>query len=312
MNRFSLSALSLVPALSLLALGCDEQLEPGTKIDSFRVLAQQADQPYAHPGETVQMTTLSHDPAGRPITWAWASCVNPQSSDLPGCLAKIAENPDPQTSVFALGVDQASPSLTIPADVIESLPSQARAGASVGLVSAACPGDLSLGAGPGGLPFVCKETDSGRELGLDEFSVGIKRLTVRENDRNQNPVVGGVTFDGTDWPETEVKQVPRTCNTDDWTYDTCADGTKHQIAIQLPDGTVESGQDELGNGFTEEVIVQYYATEGIFENEIKTSAETKNGWVVRKRAAGQLLTFWFVVRDNRGGVTWTTRQAQVL
>lgn len=309
MNRFSLSALSVLPFVSLLSLGCDEQLEPGAKIDSFRVLAQQADQPFAHPGETVQLSTLSHDPAGRTITWAWASCVNPDSSDLPGCLAKIAENPDPQAAVFAFGADQASPTLTIPADVISKLPPQARQGASVGLVSAACPGELSVGSGPGGLPFVC--TEDGRELGLDEFSVGIKRLTVRESDRNQNPVISGVTFDGADWPEDEVKSVTRTCDTDEWTYDDCADDTQHQIALQLPEGTVESGTDELGSEFEEAVIAQYYATEGIFESEVKTVSETKNGWVARKRAAGQLLTFWFVVRDNRGGVTWTTRQAQV-
>jgi hypothetical protein len=306
MNRLSLSALAFLP---LLSLGCDEQLEPGTKIDSFRVLAQQADTPYAHPGETVQLSTLSHDPAGRTITWAWASCVNPKSSDLPGCLAKIAENPEPEAAVFAFGADQASPALTIPNDVIEQLPSQARAGASVGLVSAACPGELSIGSGPGGLPFVC--TEEGRELGLDEFIVGIKRLTVRESDRNQNPVISGVTFDGTDWAEGDVKQIEKTCDTDEFTYDTCDDDSKHQIAIQMPEGTIESGQDELGGDFTEAVIAQYYATEGIFENEVKTASETKNGWVARKRAAGQLLTFWFVVRDNRGGVSWTTRQAQV-
>ena len=59
--------------LSLLALGCEEPLEPGTKVDSLRVLAEQADLPYARPGEDVQLSSLSYDPAGRPITWAWAS-----------------------------------------------------------------------------------------------------------------------------------------------------------------------------------------------------------------------------------------------
>lgn len=306
MNRFTLSALLVS---STLAIGCDEPLEPGTKIDSFRVLAQQADLPYARPGETVRLSTLSHDPSGRAITWAWASCVNPDSSDLLGCLAKIAEGASPEASVFALGEGEDSPSLTIPEDALAVLPQKARAGASVGIVSAACPGELSMGSGPGGLPFVCKA--DGRELALDEFSVGIKRLMIRERDRNENPVIAGITFDGSEWAQDEVKEVARTCDTDGYVYDDCSDSAKHQIAIQLPAGTVESGIDELGHDFTEQVIAQYYATEGIFENEIKTSAETKNGWVARKRASGQRLTFWFVVRDNRGGVTWTTREAQV-
>jgi hypothetical protein len=308
MNRLSISALTVLPVL---LLGCGEQLEPGTKIDSFRVLAEQADLPYAHPGENVQLTALAHDPAGRTVTWAWASCVNPQSSDLAGCLARIAENPDPQSAVFAMGADQNAPQVMIPGDVIAALPARARNGASVGIVSAACPGALSFGEGPGGLPFVCKEVGTDREMALDEFSVGIKRITVRETDRNQNPIISGVTFDGADWPAGEVKQITGTCDTDEFTYDTCDDGDKHQIALELPAGTVESGTDELGQDFSEAVVVQYYATEGIFENEVKVAAETKNGWVARKSAAGQQLSFWFVVRDNRGGVSWTERQVQV-
>lgn len=308
MKTASLRAFALLP---FLLLGCDEALEPGAKVDSFRVLAEQADQPFAHPGETVQLTSLSYDPRGRSITWAWASCINPESSDLAGCLARIAQSPDPAGAVFALGADQSAPELLIPADVISRLPAVARAGATVGVVSAACPGDLRLGEGPGGVPFVCKEPDSGRDLGLDELIVGLKRITVRETDRNQNPVINGVTFDGAAWGEGEVKEIARTCDTDEWEYGLCSDDAKHQLVVQLAEGSVESGRDELGQEFDEQVVVQYYATEGIFESEVKIAAQTKNGWVARKRAAGQLLTFWFVVRDNRGGVSWTSRQLQV-
>ena len=297
--------------LPLLLLGCDEALEPGAKVDSFRVLAEQADLPYARPGETVQLSSLSHDPAGRSINWAWASCVNPAASTLEGCLAKIAEMPDPAGAVFALGADMSAPQLVIPPDVISQLPAGARGAASVGVVSVACPGDLSMGVGPGGLPFVCQETGTGRNLELDEFITGIKRISVRETDRNQNPVIDGVTFDGADWAEGELKTITRTCDVSKWDYTGCADDTKHQIVVQLPDGTVESGKSEHGEDFTEQVVVQYYATEGVFENEVKIAAQTKNGYVARKQAAGQLLTFWFVARDNRGGVSWTSRQAQV-
>ena len=297
--------------LPLLLLGCDDALEPGSKVDSFRVLAEQADLPYAHPGETVQLSSLSHDPQGRNINWAWASCVNPASSNLEGCLEKIGENPDPASTVFAIGADMNAPQLVIPADVISSLPAAARGGASVGVLSVACPGELSMGTGPGGLPFVCTEAGSGRALGLDEFIAGIKRISVRETDRNQNPAISGVTFDGADWAEGELKTITRSCDVSKWDYAGCADDTKHQIVVQLPDGTVESGKSEHGEDFTEQVVVQYYATEGVFENEVKIAAQTKNGYVARKQAAGQLLTFWFVARDNRGGVSWTSRQAQV-
>src|SRR3954470_19876999 len=96
--------LGLIAGLPLLLAGCDAALEPGTKVDSFRVLAERVDQPFARPGETVQLSSLSFDPEGRDVTWAWASCVNPRSSDLQGCFDRIAENPDPESALFEMGV----------------------------------------------------------------------------------------------------------------------------------------------------------------------------------------------------------------
>ena len=43
----------------------------------------------------------------------------------------------------------------------------------------------------------------------------------------------------------------------------------------------------------------------------KLGREPKNGWVARRGASGQTLSLWFVARDDRGGVSWTTRQVQV-
>jgi hypothetical protein len=311
MRTLLLHKLCLVPLLALAALACEEPLEPAAKVDSFRVLAEQADLPYARPGEDVQLSSLSYDPEGRPITWAWASCLNPSGSDLQGCLASIAESADPAAAVFALGEGQATATLTIPSDALSSLPAAVRPNASVGVVSVACPGDLSFDMGPGGLPFRCQEPATGRDLELDEFIVGIKRITVRETDRNQNPIITGITFDGADWPEDEVKEVG-SCSTNKLDYSLCSDKNKHELAAQLSPESFERGTDEHGNDFEEQLVIQHYATEGIFENEVRIGKEPKNGWVARGRASGQLLTLWFVARDNRGGVTWAQRQVQVL
>lgn len=303
--------LGLITALLLLPLAaCNEALEPGAKVDSIRVLAEQVDEPYAHPGETVQLTSLSFDPQGRTINWAWASCVNPDSSDLQGCLAKIAESPNPDDAVFAMGAGTDSAALTIPTDAIDSLPPAARGAATVGVMSVACPGDLSFGAGPGGLPTRCQESGTGRDMELDEFIVGFKRVTVRNTDRNQNPVITGITFDGADWPATEIKEVG-SCDTGDFEYGTCADKHKHQLAALVSPDSFEKGKDELGRDFEEQLVIQHYATEGIFEFEVRTGNSPKTGWVARKRASGQTLTLWFVARDDRGGVAWTQRQVTV-
>ena len=304
------TAIAALFALSGLAMGCDEPLEPGAKVDSFRVLAEQVDQPYAHPGETVKLSSLSFDPQNRPITWAWASCLNPSDSSLQGCLLKMNESRDPTSAIFATGAGVDAPELTVPQDAITSLPAAARGAASVGVVSVACPGDLSVGEGPGGLPFQCKDSQTGRDMALDEFIAGIKRVSVRDTDRNQNPVITGVTFDGEDWPEDEVKDVGF-CKQSDFVYSTCPSKEKHQLSLRLTPDSFEAGQDELGREFNEAVVIQYYATEGIFEFEVRTGESPKTGWVARQSASGQTLTLWFVARDDRGGVSWAERQVSV-
>ncbi len=309
-NRIISHKIGLITALPLLLAGCDAPLEPGTKVDSFRVLAEQVDQPYAHPGETVQLSSLSFDPQGRDVTWAWVSCVNPASSDLDGCLAKIAENPDPSSALFEIGAGADSASLTIPTDALDSLPAAARGAANLGVVSAACPGELSLDDGAGGLPFRCQDANTGRELMLDELIVGFKRITVRETERNQNPVITDITFDGAAWPEAEIKTVGY-CDATDFTYGTCPSKQKHQLAALVSPDSFEHGKDELGRDFDEQVVIQYFATEGIFEYEVRTGESPKNGWVARKRASGQTLSLWFVARDDRGGVSWAERQVSV-
>src|SRR4051812_7841256 len=85
-------ALSLF--LSSAALGCSNDFDPGSRVTSLRVLAVHADQPFAAPGEKVSLDTLAFDPnaGSRPVTWAWATCVNPAASSVVACLAKTADD----------------------------------------------------------------------------------------------------------------------------------------------------------------------------------------------------------------------------
>ncbi len=301
--------LQLLTALPLL-FACGEELEPGSKVDSFRVLAEQVDLPFARPGEQVHMSSLSFDPAARPVTWAWLTCLNPNSTSLQGCLDAISANGNTEASLVGSGVGVDQIDIAIPSDAISRLPAEGRAAASLGVISVACPGELSFAAGPAGLPFLCEEPGSGRELALHEFSVGLKRVSLRETDRNQIPAASGVTFDGADWPADEVKEVG-SCDRDDFDYTQCPDTDKHQLSVVLPAGIAETGRDEHGRDFEEQVVVQYYATEGIFEYDTKIAEQPYTGWVARRSASGQTLRLWFVVRDDRGGVSWTERQVHV-
>jgi hypothetical protein len=294
------------------AAGCGPDFDPVSRVVTFRVLAQQTDQPFAKPGETVNITSLSYDPQGRALNWAWAACVNPAASTVQGCLDKIAIDASASgaSSILAQGLEMSGFSYTVPEDALSSLPEKARASAQVGVLSIACPGDLNLEQPSGGLPFSCIERDTGRTFALDEYIVGMKRIQVRASDRNQNPVIERVTFDGADWPEGEIKTVAA-CDTDSNDYEPCASGTKHHISARPSAASSESGSTEFGVPFSEQVIIEYYATEGVFEYEIKIASDPETGWAARKAASGKDLTLWMVVHDDRGGASWAQRQVHV-
>lgn len=290
--------------------GCGEDLDPASRVVGFRVLAQQMDLPYAAPGETVHVSSLSYDPAGRTVTWAWATCLNPVTSEVAGCAAKIAEDNAGNVPFLGMGPGLDAIDVQVPDDALSSLPAEVQNTASLGVLSVACPGVLADGAGPAGLPFQCRDEASGRVLGLDEFVLGVKRIVVREKDRNQNPGLDRVLFDGREWTPDDVPVV-HPCDESGNVLGNCSEGLQHRMSVALTPGSVESGANEFGETFEEQVVVQYFATEGIFESDVRTAESPENKWVARTQSAGKDVTFWFVARDNRGGVTWTGRTVHV-
>jgi hypothetical protein len=315
MNKQSILdlVLSALGAVALLGTaGCAPEFDPVSRVVTLRVLAQEADVPFAKPGETVNISSLSYDPQGRAVTWAWAACVNPDESTVQGCLNEIGAD-TAQTGaspVLAQGPGLSDFSYTVPEDALSSLPEQAREGAHVGVLSIACPGELSLDQGSNNLPFSCKEAGTGRTFGLDEYIVGMKRIQVRQTDRNQNPVIERVTFDGADWPEGELKTVSA-CDTDGNDYKPCSDSSKHEISVRPTAASTERGSTEFGLAFSEQVIIEYYATDGVWEYEVKIASSPDTGWAARKAASGKDLTLWMVVHDDRGGASWAERQVHV-
>ena len=294
------------------SFGCGADFDPGSRVTSFRVLAMQADAPFAKPGETVNLSSLSYDPQGRTVNWAWAVCVNPSASTVEGCFEKLAEDTaaSGNSPIAAQGAGMDTFSVTVPDDALSSLPAAARSSALVGVLSVACPGDLTFDAAAQTVPFHCKDADTQRELALDEYVIGLKRIAVRSSERNQNPNIESVTMDDKPWPEDEVKPVTA-CDTSNNDYATCSGLSKHQVAAHVSADSVESGTGEDGVPFTEQVIIEYYATEGTFEHEVKISADPQTGWIARKADSGKDLTLWFVVHDDRGGQTWTQRMVHV-
>ena len=70
------------------------------------------------------------------------------------------------------------------------------------------------------------------------------------------------------------------------------------------------GDDCLANG---EGLMTYEKkkVEGTFESDSRIAESPVDKWSPRQQATGQDLTFWFVARDNRGGVSWASRRGRV-
>jgi hypothetical protein len=198
---------------------------------------------------------------------------------------------------------------------VTSLPDDLRSRAMIGVVAVLCPGTLETRlAGETSnehpIPIVCRDPNTGERIGPFDFVTGVKRLFVRTEDRNENPPIDGVTIDGRPWGEDDVPSVAA-CDVDTNVLDDCPEATHHEIAVEAPSNAAESGVTEFGEGFEEQVVVQYYATQGTFEDEVRILSDTRTKWAASPGSRGSELTFWFVIRDNRGGVSWTSRRLRV-
>ncbi len=290
-----------VLAAATLATACASDFDPASRVQGLRILATRVDKPYAAPGETVTFETLAVDPEGRPVSVSWAACARPSSPSALGCVRALPKGaPLTEGSSFTL---------TIPPTALDGVPAIARKSVFFGAVQVACQGPVTTTGGPEGLPVRCGDV-SGEALPLGEYELAVKRVYVRATDKNQNPTIARVTWDGAEWPESEVKVMSACDSATTNRFDEC-NGESHALAIVPTESSSERGVDELGDAFEEKLLAQYYSTEGIFEYQAKDGIRSQTSFKARKGAIGKTITLWFVVRDDRGGVDWTARRITV-
>jgi len=285
-NARLIEALSLV--LALFAAACSDDFDPSSRVSELRLLAVQADHPFALPGDDVHLTALAFDPEARPLTWAWGVCLEPSSSVALDCLRALSFD------ALTIAPDRTEHDLVVP---------ETDAG-YVGVAVVVCPGEIVRG-DTQGVPLACVDVD-GVRLPLSEFELGLKRINVREPSENENPAIAEVLWDGAPWPEDEIKldACERTKN------GACDAWTEHTVEVRAP-GASEQSVDRDRNPVTEQAVVQMYATGGEFEDDVRLVDTAKTTWRARREDAGGMITFWFVVRDDRGGVSWVTRRISI-
>ncbi len=291
-----MSARLILSGGALFLLACDANtFPPASLVDSLRVLAVQADKPFAEPGETVHLEALIADPLGegRAISVGWGTCVNSGSSELPACASAVSSF---QTSGSSFDV-------TVPSTALDGAPADAPIG-SVGVVFAACAGTLTPT--PHALaPATCVDA-SGRTNDRATFVWGEKRITVLRGLRNANPVIARLRVDGLIWPETEERTL-KACDVK--SVSGCAVEGQHGLQLDV---TKESVETYFGQ--TEDVVVFFFTSQGELRDEFaRPDADGATLTVVAldkpDRARSELL--WFVVRDDRGGVSFTSRRARI-
>ena len=274
-------------AHAMFLTACAKELDPPSRIEELRLLAVEADQPFALPGDEVQLTALAVDPAQRPLSWGWGVCIDPSSSQAVDCLHTV------QFESLTIGADLTTHSLVVPETNAPS----------VGIAVVVCPGTIAKGT-TATMPVACLD-EHGAALDISAFELGLKRIYRRDPALNQNPRITGILWDGAPWAEGEVKQ--DTCAR--LKNGSCDELTEHTLTVLAP-GAAEMSIDTNGAAIKETAVVQFFATGGKFEDEVRFYDDAHSKWRARTEDQGKLQTFWFVVRDDRGGVSFTSRKAQ--
>jgi hypothetical protein len=276
--------------------GCMDRMEPASQLNSLRLIAVAADKPTAEAGESVNLRALFANPKEQPLSWGYALCDGSSSSAALDCLRAL----DPDTLVVSQESSEFSFAMPEPRTAGE------RAQA-IGVVVIVCPGEIVAG-DTHGVPLAC-EVD-GQALDVNEYEMGVKRVFYAGESPNRNPEFASITFDGASWPEHEVKTIDP-CPKDTNDLEDCKSRFRHTIKLEGAEDALEPFLDNDGRRVDEQVVAQFYATGGLFEWDVRTLESADTRFVALARDAGQTLTVHFVLRDNRGGVSWQTRTLEV-
>jgi hypothetical protein len=279
---------------------------PASFIDTVRVLAVTADKPFAAPGENVQLQALVVDPNGgaRPIGFAFGMCINPGSGEIADCVARLG----PMKKLTVM--DELAPfGVTIPTDALAGLSLPV---GTVGVVFAACAGTFVDQPRAFGAPIGCIDPN-GALVSRDGFVWGMKRITVLDGIRNENPLIDKIFVGGGgSLPEIPpIEPCPAGVQPVDCAQALAIDVfPKPNAAETYPDPL------DLRQTRTEDVVLFSFASQGDFNDEVVRAADPdgqgmrfKTSWAPVAIDPSKPIEFWFVLRDDRGGMSFEKRTA---
>jgi len=313
-------------------------------IDSVRILASSATEPYAKPGDAVTVQVLAYDgrpmkPAPMQVSWFPLQCDNPTDDAYYACFEQFgalssadaggAGRPTADAGASAgagalslVAGQDLTPFLTpgpnmtviIPPSIIASHPPVAGS-SPYGLVilfNFACAGHLeftppsSSNANPQQVPIGCFDSN-GNALGPDDFVFGFTRIYVSDTVTDTNPVITEV--DSPDAPDGGLKVSQGT---------TIAPLNVASCSSKCP--KIPIGPVIQTPAAGREVWVDFFSTAGTFNSDARllysatTGSEgppstTDTSFYAPPDAGAQLL--WMVVHDDHNGASWVTVPVEV-
>lgn len=361
MNRLQFPAARVAIGLLMLmsTFGCGEPKDRPSNVHTMRVLAVRSETPFSAPGAAAQLSMLAFDGSDHPERSATAQlldntlwiggCNNPLGDQYGGCLpylgevvrslsddnlAKATVPPELPEGTLGWGKDFTA---RVPPDAISSrqvAPGVVHPYGVQMIFFAKCAGVLRrVTDAKQGFPLACYDSESGVQLGRDDFEYGFYPLFVYESLNNRNPEMTEFDFDGKNsGPSCSSSEpcasgyrcgsegvcipvVERCTKSDD---DDCP---SHRLHVKVPRSSVERAllaHVSDADAQTETVWVSYYSSAGSFEQDASIVNDPQSGYSERqdgqwraKVEPNREVRIWAVVRDNRNGVTWASQDVWV-
>lgn len=232
--------------------------------------------------------------------------------------------------------------LALPSDIITSRPPSDQLVYPYGVAFvfyAACAGELRIlrDADPeNDYPVSCFDPVTGEVLGQSDFEFGYYPLYAYDELNNSNPEITAVVFgaessdkacdSAADCPTGEACGSSKRCIMRVTACSTGEDCSKFEFRPVVESTSVEaaaSAHIHEASAPRETIWVSYYSDYGTFEKESRIIHESTSGmrddyagfWKPKRNGDSPSLPYeahlYAVVRDSRGGVTWTTREVYI-
>jgi hypothetical protein len=291
---------------SLIFAACSNDFPAYSQLDRLRLLGISATPPNPSTGEVCNLTALTFAPNDQPIGYRWSLCpVQAEAKSGYTCPLTEASSQDlfGAKSPFDLGTAQSASFINpFPADTLAAFCANGIEGD--GLATAVrCDQGYPVSV----LLDVTTADDSLRAA----FTVFLP--TSPDGQKNANPALLGLALAGAALPDEPLAL-------------SLSEGRAVELSAQLSTDAVELRPIPPAEGAPglrpERLTLSWFADAGsmdqdrtvFIDGETSIESATRNQWTPPKQSEvppGGLIHFALVVRDDRGGVGWLTRQLRL-